>query len=96
MQYFFHPLAELELNEAVDFYECERSGLGTEFAHEIELAIKRILAFPNAWSIFGNKFRRVLTHRFPFGVVYFQNENGDIIIIAIMHLKRKPNYFKNR
>jgi hypothetical protein len=96
MRYFFHPLAEQELNEAVDFYENERIGLGFEFASEIESSIKRILVFPNAWSKFGDKFRRILVNRFPFGIVYSQKENGDIVVIAVMHLRRKPNYFKNR
>lgn len=96
MRYYFHRLAKIEFAEAVAFYEKERDGLGVEFIDEVELAINRILTFPNAWSRFGEKFRRVLTHKFPFGVVYLQKENKDIVIVAIMHLRRKPDLLENR
>jgi hypothetical protein len=32
MTYYFHPLAERELDKAVRYYEKYRSGLGVEFA----------------------------------------------------------------
>lgn len=45
-------------------------------------------------SIEGD-IRRSLVRRFPFGVLYaFENE--DIFVLAVMHLHREPNYWKNR
>jgi len=90
----FHELANKELEQAVEFYEGELQGLGIEFASEIEKAVNLILVYPNSWGKFG-KNRRILTNRFPYAVVY-KYENTHITILAVMHLKRKPNYFSGR
>jgi len=34
MNYSFHPMAERELNEAIDYYNECQNGLGLEFAKE--------------------------------------------------------------
>jgi hypothetical protein len=37
----------------------------------------------------GSTIRRRLIQRFPFGLVY-EFESGNISVIAIMHLRRRP------
>ncbi len=95
MKYSFHPDAELELNISIDYYEKCKQNLGLEFANEVYRTIQRIINFPNAWQILDKNIRRCLTNRFPFGVIYYQ-ENDEIIILAIMQLNREPNYWKER
>ncbi len=95
MKLKFHPEARIELNEAVDYYEERRSGLGWEFYEEVQDAIRRILGFPNAWQQLSAKTRRCLTNRFPYGVVY-QVETDEVRIIAIAHQSRKPGYWSGR
>ena len=95
MTYSFHPDAELEFNEAIDYYEECQINLGLEFVDEVYKAIQRILIFPNAWEPLDGDNRRCLTNRFPFGVIYYQREQ-EIVILAVMQLNRKPNYWKNR
>ncbi|OQR41228.1 plasmid stabilization protein, partial [Aliarcobacter cryaerophilus] len=34
-------------------------------------------------------------NRFPFGVIYYI-KNDEIIILAVMHLRKKPDYFLKR
>jgi len=95
MKFYFHPKSEDELNDSIDYYEKIQSGLGFEFADEIYSTIDRIISFPESWQKIDDKIRRCLVNRFPFAVIYYQKEK-QIIILAIMHLKRKPNYWKNR
>jgi hypothetical protein len=95
MNYLFHPEAEAELNEAVDYYEGRQKGLGLAFAKEVDLTIQNICYFPHAWSPLSKNTRRCLTKRFPYGVIY-QTKNDEIIIIAVMQLNRKPGYWKKR
>lgn len=95
MTYSFHQDAELELNASVDYYQECKDGLGGEFAYEVQKTIQRILEFPTAWQKLDGEIRRSLTNRFPFGIIYFQRGN-EIIILAVMQLHRKPNYWKDR
>ena len=95
MTYSFHPEAELELNIAVDYYEECKTNLGAEFAYEVQKTIQRILEFPTAWQTLDGEIQRCLINRFPFGVIYYQKDE-EIIILAIMQLQRKPNYWKER
>ncbi len=95
MKLKYHPQARLELNEAADYYEKRQSGLGWDFLEEVQLAIRRILDFPNAWQPLSSNTRRCLTKRFPFGVVY-QIKTDEVRIIAIAHLKRRPGYWRSR
>ena len=95
MNYSFHPFAKVELNEATDYYEECRLGLGSEFLREIYSAIQRIVLFPKAWSRVSENTRRCLVNRFPYGVVY-QILEYEILIVAVTQLNRKPQDFRNR
>jgi len=95
MNVLFHPDAELEFNEAVDYYEGVESGLGLDFSIEIANAIARITAFPKAWPVIEDGIRRALVKRFPYGVLYSE-EQEKIYIVAVMHLHRNPGYWKQR
>jgi hypothetical protein len=95
LKYSFHPAAERELNEAVDYYNESQRGLGLGFAKEIHRTIQNILSFPDAWAPLSAHTRRCLTNRFPYGVIY-QITDKEIFIIAVMHLNKKPGYWKGR
>jgi len=91
----FHPDAEAELNEAVDYYEGCEDGLGMEFAKAVYAAIQNICQFPLGWTPLSPNTRRCLLSRFPYGLVY-QVKNNEIIVIAVMLLNRKPDYWRKR
>ena len=95
MKYSFHPEAEIEFNVSIDYYEKCQANLGLEFANEVYETIQRILDFPNAWQSLDNDIRRCLINRFPFGIIYYQRDDK-IIILAVMQLNRKPNYWLSR
>jgi hypothetical protein len=60
MSFSFHPDAEKEFNEAIDYYEKLEPGLGYDFALEIHSAVKRSIAFPKAWPEIEEDIRRSL------------------------------------
>jgi plasmid stabilization system protein ParE len=97
MQIFFHPDAQGELNRAISHYESNEPGLGYQFAIEIFAAVERIKTNPGMWPILDHQIRRCLVHRFPYGVIYSVDEQrSDILILAIMHLHRQPDYWSGR
>jgi len=95
MKFKFHPEAEIELNQAIDYYEETKKHLGLEFASEVYATVHRIIEFPQAWQSMTSTTRRCLTNRFPFGVIYYIKDDV-LIIVAVMHLKKKPNYWGTR
>jgi plasmid stabilization system protein ParE len=91
----FFEAAQQELEEAVRHYAALKSGLGDEFAEEVRQALERICTHPAAWTNLGEGIRRCRTNRFPYGLVYFVEEN-EIFIVAVMHLHRRPGYWRDR
>ena len=95
MTFSFHPEAEEEFNQAIEYYENNAPGLGYDFSIEVHSAIQNIVNFPTAWPIIEEDMRRCLVKRFPYGVIY-SVEDGVVFILAVMHLRRHPDYWKNR
>ena len=95
MTYDFHPEARLEYREAAAFYEGRRSGLGSSFTIEVEATIDRILETPERFRILEQDVRTCRTRTFPYAILYAL-EQGSILIIAVMHLRRNPGYWRHR
>ena len=95
MRVTFNELAEGELNDAIQYYENERAGLGANFLAEIRRCTAAILEFPEASPIIRGIIRRRLCDRFPYALLYFQQAD-QIRILAVMNLKRRPNYWVGR
>ena len=89
------PEAKIELDEAIEYYELQVKGLGTTFRSVAKSTIKRISTFPTAWSVVRPDIRKCIMHKFPYSVLYSIEENS-ILIIAIAHQHRYPNYWNNR
>lgn len=95
MKHFFHPAAEIEISDAIEFYERQQPGLGRRLFEEVQTAIRQICEQPMAWEKMDTQTHRCLTNRFPYGVLY-RIKPDHIRIIAVMHLRRKPGYWNNR
>lgn len=95
MNYSFHPAAENEFNQAIDYYEEIEPGLGYDFALEVYATIQLSLKHPDAWPILLGEMRRSLVRRFPYGIIYSVSEN-ELQILAVMNLHRHPDYWKQR
>ena len=95
MNYSFHPSAEAELQEAENYYDAIDIALGNRFRAEFEASLERILQFPSAWQPLSKSIRRRRLVSFPYGVVY-RVKSDEIRILGVMHLHRKPGYWKKR
>lgn len=91
----FHPEAQNEFASAARFYEDQRNGLGRDFARTIQRTYARLLESPAAGAPFGRRLRRVLVPKFPYGLPY-RVEVDRIHVIAVMHLHRRPGYWRSR
>ncbi len=95
MQIHFTELATLEMNDAEKFYNLEYRGLGSKFRHDVKKAALRIAQYPEAWSIERGTIRKCLLHTFPYKLLY-SIEKNHIIIIAVAHQHREPDYWVER
>ena len=95
MNYYFEPHALQELNDATEYYHNLHPALGDAFFQEVVRVISLILKLPEAWPLVTPSTRRCRTKRFPYGIVYRVQE-GDIEIVAVMHLAREPQYWADR
>ena len=91
----YHRLAELELCDAAQYYEAESPGLGAAFLNEVERCTATIVEHPEIGTLVHGSTRRRLLHRFPYGILY-SHTSTSIRILAIMNLKRRPNYWVGR
>lgn len=89
--------AEEDLERAYRHYERLRPGLGNEMVEEFRRGVERIILHPNAWQPLDTTYRRYRLHRFPYGIVYRADAAaGTAMIVAIMHLSQKPDWWKSR
>jgi toxin ParE2 len=95
MRIRFLEIAQIELNEAIEYYNHETPRLGEEFLAEVLNVLDRIGRFPEAWHPCSKRTRRCQSRRFPYGIIY-QIRKEEILVVAIANLHRKPDYWKDR
>lgn len=92
MEINISPSAREETIAAAHYYEEEVDGLGIAFMKALRTGFKRIQKYPTASTLIRGDYRRHLLDRFPFGIIY-RIDNDTITVVAIMHLRRKPDYW---
>ncbi len=91
----FHPEADEEYADAAIYYAGVSPELGGRFYDEIERVISEVCAAPGLWRKIDADVRRHLADKFPFAVLYL-DEPDQVWIVAIMPLKRDPDYWRHR
>lgn len=92
MRIRFLARAASEYNQAVDYYERQKSGLGFYFAEEFDKTLARIAAYPHAWQLVAKDVRRCLIDHFPYGILY-ATEPEIVLVLSVMNLHRNPETF---
>jgi hypothetical protein len=88
-------LSSSKLDQAIQWYGAQAPGLGDVFLIEVLSVADRIVRFPQAWHPLGKDVRRCRVSRFPYGLIY-TIDNGDILVLAVAHLHRRPDYWRDR
>lgn len=95
MRGVLHPAADAEYAEAVKYYSQMDPVLGVRFYREMERLILEVCDNPNRYWQFDPPARRHFSFEFPYAVIYFQKAEY-VWIIAVMHMKRQPGYWRER
>ncbi|MEN8447100.1 MAG: type II toxin-antitoxin system RelE/ParE family toxin [Cyanobacteria bacterium J06555_13] len=87
--------AELDIQDAYQYYEQRDPGLGSEFVRAIDACFSKIGRNPMAYPMVHKQIRRALIRRFPYGVFYII-EGSNIVVLACFHAKRDPKRWNKR
>ena len=83
-------LAAMEIIEAYDWYEYQRSGLGIEFLDELDAFYNKLLDNPLLHSYYSAQIREGKIYRFPYLVVY-EVFDDTIVIYSVFMSKQDPD-----
>ena len=96
MRIIVRPAASDEANAGGDWYAVNSGERrAAEFAQAVEDALDLIRENPRAGVLLDRDYRRVLVHRFPYGVIY-RVDVDVVVVIAVAHTSRKPGYWRGR
>ena len=91
----WHKEARLEAEVAANFYREKQRGLEVRFLDSLEDAVRRIQRHPMMYRKVEGDLRKCKLPHFPYGVIYRVRPES-IEIIAVMHIRRAPGYWKQR
>jgi plasmid stabilization system protein ParE len=84
-----------EANAATLYYREKQAELGQRFVDAVEDAAAKIAHRPLLYRKLAGDVRKCKLPHFPFGIVYSVREEA-IYIIAVMHMRQEPGYWKHR
>jgi len=91
----FHPEAAEEYADVANYYTRIYPELGGRFYDEMERLIQGIRREPQRFRRFDPPAQRHFSSVFPYAVIYVEQPDR-IWILAMMHIKRRPGYWKSR
>ncbi len=91
------PEANMDLVEAIEWYESQREGLGMEFSLKFEAAARLLESNPYLYAKIYKEVHRNLITKFPYAIFYeILEEEKEVGIIAVMHTSRHPQIWQGR
>jgi plasmid stabilization system protein ParE len=91
----FLSAANLNLAQAIGYYNERSPVVARDFLREVRRATTLLLDYPQACPIVRGEVRQKVLRRFPFSVLYMV-EDDRVIVVAIMHQHRRPDYWHAR
>jgi plasmid stabilization system protein ParE len=82
-------------DEAFDYYEKQRPGLGVAFAARVQEVFDRIGANPQLHAAVLADVRKAVVSRFPYSVFY-RAEATRVEGLAVFHGRRDPSIWQGR
>lgn len=91
---FLRP-AQAEVDEAVGYFDEQREGLGDRFEQDLLAAVQSMMAQPLAGKLVSGRVRKWRLRTFRYNLIYVVDPE-EIIVIAVAHHRRRPNYWLSR
>lgn len=95
MKFVLHPDAAEEIKQASAFYKQQQAGLEKRFIETLEESIDKVRAHPYRYRQIEADVRKYRLLHFPYALIY-QAKAEHLEIIAVMHLRKQPDYWQTR
>ena len=89
------PQAELELDDAYNYYDEQKIGLGFDFLEQFVDVLEILENNPFLFQKIDGEKRRAFIRKFDYNVIFVIKGN-EVFILAIMHGSRSPKRWSER
>ncbi len=89
------PEARAEFDDAADWYEQRRPGLGVDFIARVRVVLDQIAANPQLHAAVYGDVRKAVVPQFPY-VVLYREDPAEVVVIAVFHTARDPSVWQSR
>ncbi len=83
------PSARREYDDAVDYYQAQRVGLGDRFAARVNEVLTRVGRSPRMHTTVRGDVRNAVVAKFPY-CVYYRELADRVEVISVFHTSRDP------
>lgn len=92
----FHPDAQRDYAAAVGWYQRRDAAAARRFVAEVDRTLDAIAAQPDRYGWYEDPFREAVLRRHPYSIIYRVGPAGDVLIVAVAHASREPDYWHDR
>jgi len=90
------PPAEADIIRAAEWYDDQQPGLGADFAREVDAIISCLATTALLHSIRFAAVRRAPLKRFKQSSVFYFLDGEGVIVFAVFHGARHPQWLRHR
>ena len=87
--------AEADYTESLCWYAERSLEAATDFDAEFDHALTQIASDAERFPLCDQRHRYFFMRRFPFRIIY-RFDGEDVLVIAVAHGSRSPDYWANR
>jgi len=91
----FRRAARVEFDDAADWYEARRAGLGPDFTAAVQAILDRIADMPESYPKVLREARQALVPGFPY-CVYYVADATRAVVVSVFHTSRDPTIWQGR
>ena len=81
--------ANIDLAEAIEYYQGKRKGLGLKFLKCAQKFFDRIIKNPLQYSLKSNQFREAYIQKFPYVIIYAIIDN-EVVVFSVFNTHQNP------
>jgi len=92
-----HTGAQDDLQEAVSWYSERDEDVAHAFLESVDFVLRSLQSYPLRWPLHPQLgVRRVSLTRFPYSILYDRVDERRVLVFAVAHHKRSPEYWLDR